>query len=49
MLTLRSAGKSLRVIADETNLGLNTVRTIVDQANRRDRTTRKHLERTAVT
>jgi DNA-binding CsgD family transcriptional regulator len=45
VLMLRGAGKSLRAIAEETNLGLNTVRTVVDQGNRRDRTTRKHLER----
>jgi hypothetical protein len=45
VLKLRKAGKSLRAIVEETNLGLGTVRTIVDQADRRDRTTRKHLER----
>jgi regulator of protease activity HflC (stomatin/prohibitin superfamily) len=45
VLRLRGAGKSLRTIADETNLGLNTVRTIVDQGNRPDRTSMKHLER----
>ena len=36
---------SLRQIAEETNLGLNTVRTIIAQAKRTDRTTRKHLAR----
>jgi hypothetical protein len=45
VLKLRKAGKSLRAIADETNVGLNTVRTIVDQGDQRDRTTLKHLER----
>ena len=42
VLKLRKAGQSLRAIAEETSLGLNTVRTIVDQ---RDRTTIKHMER----
>jgi hypothetical protein len=36
---------SLRGITDETSLGLNTVRTIVDQRDGRDRTSLKHLER----
>jgi chromosome segregation ATPase len=36
---------SLREIAEETGLGLNTVRTIIAQARRTDRTTRKHLAR----
>lgn len=36
---------SLRQIAEQTSLSLATVRTIVDQANRTDRTTRKHLAR----
>jgi hypothetical protein len=36
---------SLREIAEVTNLGLNTVRTIIAQASRTDRTTVKHLER----
>jgi hypothetical protein len=42
---LHKAGKSLRDIADETNLGLSTVRTIVGQINGTDRTTLKHLTR----
>jgi hypothetical protein len=42
---LHKAGSSLRHIADETNLGLATVRTIVGQANGTDRTTVKHLSR----
>jgi hypothetical protein len=42
---LRKAGASLRGIAEETNLTLTTVRTIVDQADGVDRTTRKHLAR----
>jgi hypothetical protein len=48
VLKLRKQGMSLRGICDETNLGLQTVRTIVDQGERRDRTTRKHLERIAI-
>ena len=36
---------SLREIAEETGLGVNTVRTIIAQANRKDRTTKKHLAR----
>jgi DNA-binding CsgD family transcriptional regulator len=39
---LRKAGKSLRWIAEETSLGLNTVRTILAKANG---ATRKHLAR----
>ena len=42
---LRKRGMSLRNIAEETNLGLPTVRTIVDQHNGTDRTTLKHLRR----
>jgi hypothetical protein len=42
---LRKAGRSLRGIAEDTNLGLQTVRTIIDKGDGRDRTTRKHLER----
>jgi hypothetical protein len=42
---LRKAGTSLRDIADETSLSLQTVRTIVDQAAGVDRTTLKHLKR----
>jgi hypothetical protein len=42
---LRKAGSSLRQIADETSLGLNTVRTIVGQMDGRDRTTQKHRAR----
>jgi hypothetical protein len=42
---LHKAGKSLRHIADETNLGVATVRTIVGQANGTDRSTIKHLSR----
>jgi septal ring factor EnvC (AmiA/AmiB activator) len=45
VLKLRKAGHSLRDIAEETSLSLNTVRTIVDQRDRRDRTSIKHLER----
>jgi hypothetical protein len=41
----RKRGESLRAIADETSLGLQTVRTIIDQGAGVDRTTRKHLAR----
>ena len=40
-------GMSLREIAGETSLGLNTVRTIIDKSEQVDRTTFKHLERIA--
>jgi hypothetical protein len=42
---LHKAGKSLRWIAEETSLGLSTVRTIIDQVDGRDRTSRRHRER----
>jgi hypothetical protein len=42
---LREAGRSLRAIAEETGLGLNTVRTIVDKARGADRTVRRHRAR----
>jgi hypothetical protein len=42
---LHKQGKSLRWIAEETNLGLHTVRTIVGRINGTDRTTLKHLKR----
>ena len=46
VLTLRKARKlSLRGIADETNLSLATVRTIVGRQDHRDRTSRRRLER----
>src|SRR5712671_1250043 len=45
VIKLRKAGESLRAIAEETSLSLNTVRTIVDQRDRRDRTSIKYLER----
>jgi DNA repair exonuclease SbcCD ATPase subunit len=45
ILKLHKRGLSLRAIAEETGRGLNTVRTIVDQRDRRDRTSMKHLER----
>jgi hypothetical protein len=41
----RKRGKSLRTIAEEMNLGLNTVRTIIDKDDRKDRTTKKHRQR----
>jgi hypothetical protein len=46
VLMLRKARKlSLRGIADETNLSLATVRTIVGRQDHRDRTSRRRLER----
>ena len=45
MLKLHKGGASLREIADETNLGLRTLRTIVDQKRGTDRTTQKHRGR----
>ena len=42
---LHKAGKSLRWIAEETSLGLNTVRTIVGKVEGTDRTSIKHLKR----
>ena len=47
VLKRRKRGESLRHIAEETNLGLNTVRTIIDKKDGVDRTTGKHLERVA--
>jgi hypothetical protein len=45
VLKLHKTGGSLRGIAEDTSLGLATVRTIVSQKNGTDRTTVKHLER----
>src|SRR6516164_9820060 len=42
---LHRQGRSLRGIADDTSLGLPTVRTIVGQMNGDDRTIRKHRDR----
>ena len=42
---LHRQGRSLRGIADDTSLGLPTVRTIVGQMNGDDRTTQKHRDR----
>ena len=42
---LRRQGRSLRGIADDTSLGLPTVRTIIGQMNGDDRTTQKHRDR----
>ena len=47
VLKLHKAGGSLRGIAEDTSLGLATVRTIVSQKDGTDRTTVKHLERIA--
>lgn len=41
----RKRGESLQHIADETSLGMQTVRTIIGKANGTDRTTGKHLAR----
>jgi Helix-turn-helix domain of resolvase len=43
VLKMHKAGASLRGVAEETNLGLRTVRTIIEQGNRTERTTRKYL------
>ena len=45
VLRLHKQGMSLRGIAEELTLGFQTVRTIVAQKHRRDRTTRKHRQR----
>jgi len=45
VLKLRKRRMSLRAIAEETSLGLSTVRTIVDQGDQRDRTSVKYLKR----
>jgi Homeodomain-like domain len=45
VLKLRDAGKSLRTIAEELEVGVRTVRTVIDQRDGVDRTTLKHLER----
>jgi len=45
VLKLHKRGESLRGIAEELTLGLQTVRTIVAQKQGTDRTTRKHRER----
>lgn len=42
---LHKVGQSLRTIADETGLGLRTVRTIVGRKNGTDRTTKARRER----
>lgn len=42
---MHKAGASLREIADETNLGLRTVRTIIGRDSKSDRTTVKRLAR----
>jgi hypothetical protein len=41
VLNLRNAGMSLRAIADETSLGLNTVRTIIDKKRNAGRVARR--------
>ena len=50
VLKLRGQGRSLRGIADDLNLSLSTVRTVLGQYSQgkdrgKDRTTRKHLQR----
>jgi hypothetical protein len=44
-LRLRKRGRSLRGIAEDLTLGLNTVRTIISKGNGTDRATRKHRQR----
>jgi lambda repressor-like predicted transcriptional regulator len=45
VLKLRKRGMSLRDIAEEAGVGLNTVRTIVDKANGSDRATRRRWQK----
>ena len=45
VLQRRKRGESLQAIADETNLGMRTVRTIIERDRGTDRTTGKHLAR----
>jgi hypothetical protein len=45
VLKLAEAGKSLRAIMDEMNLGMQTVRTIIGRKDYSDRTTLKHLDK----
>jgi hypothetical protein len=45
VLKLHKQGRSLRGIADDTSLGLNTVRTIIAKKNGSDRTMKKHRQR----
>jgi len=45
VLKLHKEGTPLRLIVDETNLGMRTVRTIIGRKNRTDRTTVKRLQR----
>ena len=47
ILAHRNAGRSLRWIAEEMNLGLQTVRTVIDKKDRVDRTTLDRWERIA--
>jgi len=47
VLGLRKRGTSLRAIADETSLGLSTVRSIIDDAGKATRAWRKRYERIA--
>jgi hypothetical protein len=45
VLNRRKAGASLRSIAEQTNLGLGTIRTIIAKRSGVDRTTKKHRQR----
>ena len=45
VLKRRKRGESLQHIVDETNLSMQTVRTIIDKKDGVDRTTGKHLQR----
>jgi hypothetical protein len=45
VLRLHKQGRSLRGIAEDTSLGLNTVRTVVGHKHGTDRTTKKHRQR----
>jgi hypothetical protein len=45
VLKLAKAGKSIRTIMDETNLGMQTVRTIIGREDWTDRASRRRLEK----
>jgi hypothetical protein len=48
VLKLRNEGLPLRLIVDETSLGLQTVRTIIGRKERSDRTSMKRIERLGI-
>jgi hypothetical protein len=48
IVKLRAEGTPLRLIVDETSLGMQTVRTIIGRKQRTDRTSVKRIERLGV-